>query len=270
MSTQVKAAVALVVVSGIAWVVWSSAFPGGPDAAAEAPSEIQVVRPAPEPKPERVQLVTPEPVPDPPAPTPRVRKRDTAATTAQETSRPAPERVVAPPPQPAAPGTISGIVVDVNGQPADASVAAVRASGSLRMTTERSDEQKGKFEFTNLGDGEFTITASTKAGQVAIQGGVRIDSTQGVAGLRLTLEQGAPLKITFDGSHDTARCAVTSNSVLIHDFTLRKGQTAEITVPPGMVFLQVYGGAGADRTVYEERSLSVFSGEENETTFVIR
>jgi hypothetical protein len=267
MSTQIKAAVALVVVAAAAWYVWSTAFANGPGVVEEVPPGIDLVQPRPEPPKEKVELVQPEPVPEKPAPKPRGRKNRAEEPAADEASQPALSRVVVPPPQAGEPGTISGIVVDVYGQAVDASVTVVTGGGSIGMSTERTEEGKGKFKFSDRGAGEYTIQATTKSGMIGIQGNVRIDANQGVAGLMLTVEPGATLKITMNGVHDTARCGLTSGGVLIDDFTLRNGKTATNIVPSGMVFLQVYGGAGDDKTVYEERSLSVFSGEDNTTTF---
>ena len=135
--------------------------------------------------------------------------------------------------QPARTGRLRGVVVDADGQPLRARVAAVGETGSAST---RSDASDGRFEIEGF-ENASVLHASTEDGRVAVA------SIPGSGDeVRLVVEPGAELKIDMVGRDENCRCAIFNGEQRIEDFTLRPGQMETLVVPGGSVRVLLYAG----------------------------
>jgi hypothetical protein len=150
-------------------------------------------------------------------------------------------------------GSVSGVVVDAQGQPMRAHVAAVGVSGSVAAGT---DEQ-GRFALDHIQWSDIVLNASTQDGRVAVQA-----THTGSNGVELVLQPGATLVIDVEGREKT-RCAIFQNEQRIEDFTLRTGKPAHVVVPPGEVRVRLYDG----EHIYKEEMLTAAVGSTEAVNF---
>ena len=152
------------------------------------------------------------------------------------------------------PRRLRGVVVDVNGDPVRARVAAIGDSGSKSMSNDPSD---GRFEIHLDGD-DSVLLASTEDGRVAVE-----TIPEPGEDARLVVEPGARLKIDMIGRDENCRCAVFQGELRIEDFTLRPGKTSSLVVPGGSVRVLLYA-RGEDLA---EHSVELAVGESHAHTF---
>ena len=145
------------------------------------------------------------------------------------------------PPPPISPeGTIAGVVVDDRGNPVRARVAICRPSGS-RSTVTADD---GRFEFEDLDDTGWVVTATTEDGRFATLPNVEPGGFE----LRLPpLAEGASVVVEMRG-RERMRVAVLQDGVRVHDYTVRDAQPRTLVVPEGESTVLVY-----DARRFEER-----------------
>lgn len=164
------------------------------------------------------------------------------------------ERVPARPTSQPERSLLRGVVVDVNGEPVAARVAAVGATGSSSMSNNAST---GRFEIEAFPNSSV-IHASTPDGRVAV---TPIPNSGDE--LRLVVETGAKVRIEMVGRVENCRCAVFRGEQRIEDFTLRADQSARVIVPVGSVRVELY----ADGKTLAERSIEIARGERHDLTF---
>lgn len=155
-----------------------------------------------------------------------------------------------------APGTIAGVVVDAKGRPARAKVAVVRVSGSHSMPT----NDDGCFEFADLRDGTYLVTATTTEGQVAVLADVPTGSR---ATALPALSPGATLWVELCG-RPSARLAVFLGDLRVHDFTLRENKPVPVVVPPGEISVLLYDG-----DLENERLIALGAGDSQELALAL-
>jgi len=132
-------------------------------------------------------------------------------------------------------------VLDVQGRPVRARVAAIGPSGSMSCAT----DEKGRFGLTGLWWPEFALHVSTDDDRLAVQSGVCV----GTKDLRLVPEPAAVATIHVDGA-GTSRCALFHDGVRVEDFTLHAGKPARVVLPAGDIRVQIYEG---DKILNESR-----------------
>lgn len=153
-----------------------------------------------------------------------------------------------PGPSEQVPNTVSGVVLDADGKPAEARVALVSSGGSFSTWT----DPEGRFDLEAFAErSELAVHASTTDGRVAVQ---RVPARG--EPLRLVLQPGATLTVDLAATED-ARCAIFRGDVRLEDFTLRAGESSRVVVPPGPIRVRLYQG---DR-IRVERETVVAQGE---------
>ncbi len=153
--------------------------------------------------------------------------------------------------------TISGVVLDAQGRPVRAHVAAVGPARGGSNTVGTDDT--GLFELPWYSGSDFVLHASTSEGQVAVQPG-----RSSARDLELVLRPGMTLAIDLAG-HEHARCAVFQGELRIEDFTLHAGKPANVVVAPGEVRVRLYEGD----QIFEEQSLNAAEGLTKALSFKI-
>ena len=128
---------------------------------------------------------------------------------------------------------VRGIVVDGQGRPIRARVAAVGAAGSVSTDT----DAEGRFELSGIASDPFVLHASTNDDQVA----VAPDVQDGASGVQLVVAPAAAVTLRLDGD-STSRCAVFQRDVRVEDFTLRPGVPYRVVLPAGDLRIQLYEG----------------------------
>jgi hypothetical protein len=150
--------------------------------------------------------------------------------------------------------SISGRVVDANGEPVYARVAIVRQSGSVSSWS----GQDGQFDLQSFGGEQYVVHASTPEGLVAIRA-----VQAGSSDVRLVLQPGAKVKVDYVGA-ENVRCALFQGEDRFEDFTLRGDRDwSQVVVPAGDVRVRIYTGD----TVHAEREISVALGAEQTVEF---
>ena len=130
-------------------------------------------------------------------------------------------------------GEVSGVVVDAQGRPVHARVAAVGPSGSRSCST----DGQGRFELEGLQWPEFVLHVSTDDDRLAVQSGVRLDTKN----VHLLPEPAAVATMHVDGVGQS-RCAVFHDGVRVEDFTIRGGKPSRVVLPAGEIRVQLYEG----------------------------
>jgi len=142
-----------------------------------------------------------------------------------------PEAAAAPAPSPQVVDSASGIVVDEQGNPLRARVAAITDGGSMSCGT----GADGRFDLSNAGASTFLLHVSTKDDRIAIQPDVRAGATD----LRLVVKPGAVTTVKLGGSTQ-ARCALFRDGTRVEDFTIHPDKPARVVLPPGDVRVRIY------------------------------
>jgi hypothetical protein len=150
--------------------------------------------------------------------------------------------------------SIAGVVLDEQGDPIRARVAAVFPSGSLAVGT----DDEGRFELSGLPSTDLVLHASTVDDRVS----VRTQVTLGERGIELVVRPAAAVSIDLQEG-EGIRCAIIRDGVRLEDFTLRPGKAQRVVVPPGEILIRIYEG---DR-VRSERTVRVDVGEHREVGF---
>jgi hypothetical protein len=149
--------------------------------------------------------------------------------------------------------TVRGVVVDPEGTPVRARIAAVGANGGSYST---STDDRGRFTIQPPFD-EYVLHASTEGGLIALRPG-RANSEHA----QLELQPGAILVIDLAGREKT-RCAIFAQHLRAEDFTLHAGRTARVAVPAGGVQVRLYEGGD----VFAEQYFDVRVGESKSASF---
>ncbi|MBK7645036.1 MAG: hypothetical protein IPJ19_18650 [Planctomycetes bacterium] len=142
--------------------------------------------------------------------------------------------------------SLTGVVVDAQGHPMRARIAAVGESGSFSTST----DDEGRFDLASPGFAVSVLHASTPQGTCAVQS---IPASGHAA--KLVLQPGSTLVLQFEGASNV-RCAIFSGALRVEDFTLRPGKSATAIVPAGGLSVRVYEG----QHVLEERKLELAAG----------
>jgi protocatechuate 3,4-dioxygenase beta subunit len=163
-------------------------------------------------------------------------------------------------------GSITGKVVDsLTGQGCSAEIACI-PTGDTEASAEvtSSIQGDGSFEITGLTLGRYDLSARTDDGRTSRARDVAVTSSTAVAGIVLTLEPGAKVRIGYEGTAASSWFDIRCNGQRVAHSGMPKGKTSVQVVPKGKVTIELHH---PNETKSSVRELDVAAGEEKDVVF---
>jgi uncharacterized GH25 family protein len=157
-------------------------------------------------------------------------------------------------------GAIRGRTLDAAGRLRECQIMLVR-EGEQGWTGKRSE---GSFSFEGLLPGAYVLNAQGSDGFCGRRTGLYLRAGTTLEGIDVVLEQGALLRLTFDGEQPHVGYAVYVDGTAFGSDGLERGREGTMTVPAGEIEVRWWNPKGELETV---QRLTLSPGEERSVTW---
>src|SRR5262249_5593139 len=138
-------------------------------------------------------------------------------------------------------GILQGKVVDASGDSLRAEIRYQKNETSDAGPTMTETSPDGTFELQGLEPGAYELMARAHDGRIARSHGVVVGAGVRVNGLVLTCEEGAKLKIRYEGKDEQVWFQVRSDGLVVaNDSATNKGPASEQAVPSGHLTIELH------------------------------